>query len=130
MSYGCGKSDHLSVQVNSVAPSADISGPDTVVPGTQNRFQFQATDSTPIDQFGAMQWTIDWGDGSSAIKNRVGSFSLSHVFKEPGDYIIRATARDNDGATSPIVIHRVHAEPIGGMASLLPQTLGELLMLV
>ena len=128
--HGGGKSDHLSVQVNSVAPSADISGPDTVVPGTQNRFQFQATDSTPIDQFGAMQWTIDWGDGSSISTSRRGNFSLSHVFKEPGDYIIRATARDNDGATSPIVIHRVHAEPIGGMASLLPQTLGELLMLV
>ena len=128
--HGGGKSDHLSVQVNSVAPTTNISGPDTVITGASNRFQFRATDPSPLDQIRSMQWTIDWGDGTSAIKNRVGSFSLYHVFKDPGDYIIRATARDNDGAISPIVIHRVYVEPINGLAILPPRTLGELLMFV
>ena len=77
-----------------------------------------------------MQWTIDWGDGTSTSTSRTGTLQLSHIFKDPGDYIIRATARDNDGATSAIVIHRVHVEPIASFASLSPQTLGDLLMTV
>ncbi len=103
--HGGGKSDHLSMQVNSVAPTADISGPETVILGTSNRFQFDATDPSPRDQAALRQWTIDWGDGSTTSIRRTETLRLSHVFNDPGDYIIRATVRDDDGATSSIVIH-------------------------
>ena len=66
-----GQHVHFSIQVNCVAPTADISGPDAFILGIlthfQFQFQFQATDLSPLDQCGAMQRTINHISGTIAI---------------------------------------------------------------
>ena len=128
--HGGGNRDHLSVLVNNVAPTATVSGPDTFTAGQRQRFTFHATDPSPGDQASLMQWTIDWGDGTTETLSRASQFTRSHRYTQPGDYLIRATTTDRDGLVSAITTHRVHVEPIASLANLSLRTIGDLRMTV
>jgi hypothetical protein len=79
-------------------PSIPI-GPSTGYTGTACNYSTSATDPDR-DQ---MNYTIDWGDGSTSETGLINSgtnASLSHIWRIPGTYNIRAKATDIYEATS------------------------------
>ena len=121
--HGGGNSDQLFVKVHNAAPVADIVGPTSLTTGQLATFGFQAIDPAPQDQASSMQWSIDWGDETFTSIRKPAQFSQSHTYTAPGDYLIRAVARDRDGLVSAIVTHRVHVE-----ATVDPSPLANLLL--
>ena len=115
--HGGGNATKLSVQVSNVAPTAKITGSESINANQPGQFTFRATD--PADQATKMRWDIDWGDGTHETLNQASLFTRSHKYSEPGDYLIRATATDRDGLTSAITTFRVHVESTFNPASLL-----------
>ena len=81
-------------------PTLSISGAESAAEGAPYLPNLSATDPG-TDTIAS--WTIDWGDGS--VETISGNApAVSHAYDGPGNYVIRATATDEDGtwAAAPL----------------------------
>ena len=98
---GASDSDSHTVTVSNVAPTVEA-GPDQTVfeddPVSLSAALF--TDPGTLDTHTA---TIDWGDGTTVSTGGVdeangsGAVSGSHIYPNPGEYIVLVTVTDDDG---------------------------------
>lgn len=97
----------FAIEVNNVAPTAAIGGPDLGVRGQSRTFMFTATDPSPVDQATGFTYGIDWGDGTSQLVPTVSGngagFTLDHTYTSSGSFVIHSTATDKDGGKSAVV---------------------------
>jgi hypothetical protein len=82
----------FNVTVTNVAPSLQISGPATIVPGESFVLSLSATDPGADT---ISQWVIDWGDSVQIVSGSPAS--VQHVYATAGNYTISAQASDEDG---------------------------------
>ncbi|MDR2642854.1 MAG: putative Ig domain-containing protein, partial [Planctomycetaceae bacterium] len=79
--------------IKNVAPTLRISGESRSVAGAEYLLQLFSAD---VGNDTITSWTINWGDGTqSSIKS--GVTSVSHTYKNGGNFKISATATDEDG---------------------------------
>lgn len=88
-------SNTVGLIVNHVAPALSISGPASVNKGANYVLTLAAT---VTGDHSIQQWTINWGDGTSAQVVTGNPSSVTHVFaKGPQNYTISARATDDVG---------------------------------
>jgi hypothetical protein len=96
------------------APAAFLSAQST---GLQVTVTFGANDFSDADQQAGFRYVIDWGNGTiTTLERAAGNGSgeaRSHVYAQTGNYTIRVTAQDQDGATSAEASEDVSIEVSG-----------------
>jgi hypothetical protein len=99
-------------EADHVRPSAAVTGPTDGVRNQPRRFVLTADDADPADRAAGFQFGIDWGDGSDkqVIDPTPGNGAgvpLSHVYLEEGEFTVRVTATDQNGAVSNEATHTI-----------------------
>ncbi|WP_406694298.1 PKD domain-containing protein [Singulisphaera sp. Ch08] len=85
--------------VTNTAPTLTLSGAGIVEVGSL--FTLGLSSSDPgVDA--VRTWTVDWGDGSQAETFNGTPATATHVYAVPGDWTIRVSATDEDGAFGPV----------------------------
>lgn len=101
-----------SVEVSNATPTVNLAGPTPVNPVPWQTAKFSATlaDAGAADRL-EVAW--DFGDGTTVQFRTVstGVTAASHVYREPGQYTVTASVRDDDGATASASL-RVTVEPV------------------
>ncbi|MFN6103452.1 MAG: PKD domain-containing protein, partial [Planctomycetaceae bacterium] len=95
------------VRVENVAPTANVTGPDTGFRDEAVSFVLGASDVSSVDQASPFTWRIDWeGDGTvdQTVQGLTG-LSVNHTYTVSGTYTLRVTATDKDGGVSSAVEH-------------------------
>lgn len=87
----------LALVVNSVAPTAAITGASRGVRGQSLGFTFSATDPSSADMAKPFTYTINWGDGAETLTGPASLGNRSHVYATAGTFTISVTATDKDG---------------------------------
>ena len=87
--YGAKNSTSVTVKVNNRAPSVSIAGPEVTSEGVEVQFEADASDIDGV--IVAYEW--DFGDGTTAS-----GAVVSHAYASAGDYTVRLTVTDDDGA--------------------------------
>ncbi len=95
-------SDQLTIEISGNEPPSipDISGPSKGKPGTSYKFDFVSTDSESDEIY----YYVDWGDGT--YSEWLGPYasgataSASHMWSTKGTILIKAKAKDQNGAES------------------------------
>lgn len=85
--------NELSVVINNLPANVAISGPETIDEGSEYSLELSSL-QTGDDTIA--QWNIDWGDGTSELIAGNPN-SATHRFSDDGQFLIRATASDEDG---------------------------------
>ncbi|MHC5538635.1 tandem-95 repeat protein, partial [Singulisphaera rosea] len=94
--------------VSNVAPTASISGSSTGVRGQARSFNLTGTDPSSADLVAGLTFSVNWGDGSpTQVVLPSQSKSLTHTFLAAGNYSVKVSATDKDGATGPAAINNV-----------------------
>lgn len=90
------------INVQNVAPTAEVSGPTLVPLGMSQQFVLAATDPSADDQAAGFTFDIDWNGDGFVDETVVGPSGLSvvHQFATAGQNLVVVTATDRDGATS------------------------------
>ncbi|MFT3879451.1 MAG: PKD domain-containing protein [Gemmatales bacterium] len=90
----------LTVAVSPVAPAISVSGPDSVDEGSAYSLDLSAV----LQGNGNMaQWTINWGDGSTAMTAPGSTLSFTHTYADgTNNYTIVITGTDNSGASASV----------------------------
>ena len=101
----------VAVSVLNVAPTLTLDGAATVNEGATYTLYLSSSD--PGDDT-IIKWTITWGDG--AVEEFAGNpASVTHVYADgPNDYVISATATDEDGtyaAGNTVAVHVNNVSP-------------------
>lgn len=100
------------IAVTSAAPLATVSGPTSGVRGQLLTFSVGAGDKSAADRAAGFRYLVSWGDGSPdaviepTANNGLG-LALGHAFIGSGEFNVRVTATDKDGASSAVVTHTV-----------------------
>lgn len=98
--YGEIDDDTAMVTINSHPPNKpEITGPNSGKAGEEYDYTFSSVDPDGD----AVQFYIEWGDGNSewtGFNSSGDSFTRSHIWDEKDTYIIRAKAKDSNGAES------------------------------
>ena len=84
----------------------DITGPTQGTPGQTLSFTFNADDPETDD----LRFHIEWGDGDTETTGFIGSGQdkvVEHTYDNQGDYIIIATAEDQNGNEGPEGTHSI-----------------------
>jgi hypothetical protein len=113
-----------------VAPTGNITGPTSSVPGQPRTFTFAATDPSPIDQVAGFNYAINWGDGSpvqtvSRAPGNGSGVAVDHIYTSTGSYSIQLTATEDGGssgtATQSVIVQTVQMQgnslAVGGTLS-------------
>ncbi|MFO0938920.1 MAG: choice-of-anchor Q domain-containing protein [Gemmataceae bacterium] len=113
--FGLKATTTFSLAVNNLAPTSAVSGPVTGVQIQPQTFILTATDPSPVDAAAGFTYLVNWGDGSSiqtvpATANNDAGVPLNHGYSQPGDYTVRVTAQDKDGAISAVSTHKIVVE--------------------
>ncbi|MDA0661124.1 MAG: PKD domain-containing protein, partial [Planctomycetota bacterium] len=105
----------VQVAVQNVSPTLTLSGPSTVLAGIAYPLSLGAVDPGNDTIAG---WIVHWGDGTTEPWPGGSEVSATHVYAEPGDYQIVATAIDEDGTydASTILVNVSYVQ-IAGTAS-------------
>lgn len=101
-SNGTVSSDTATITIMNVAPTITVTAPAIGVAGLDYSVGVSATDPGSETITG---WVVDWGDGS--IEPYAPSLaSATHQYALGGDFIVRATATDEDGSyTTSKAVH-------------------------
>jgi Ca2+-binding RTX toxin-like protein len=103
-----GHRDYLtSIAVREVAPTLQVTGPDSVDEGAVYSLVLGAVDPGSDT---VSQWVVNWGDGSPNQVIKAQAASLTHVFADDGAFDVSIVAIDEDGiyeATKPVVVRNV-----------------------
>lgn len=94
----------LSIRVDNLPPTAQLTVPATRRAQTPLTFQLAASDPGSVDQGGTFRYDIDWnGDGTfDQTVNGPAQMQVTRTYTQPGNYTIRVRASDKDGATGPV----------------------------
>jgi PKD repeat protein len=88
------------VSVHNVAPTASLSGSDTVAPGETVTLSLDgAADVSAADLAAGLLYSFDF-DGDGVYEISGASAAASHVFADPGSHLVRARVSDKDGGSS------------------------------
>ncbi|MHC5542330.1 PKD domain-containing protein, partial [Singulisphaera rosea] len=94
--------------VTNVAPTSSITGDTSGVRGQARTYTFSATDPSSTDRTAGFAYSVNWGDGSPVqVIPRGQSSTITHTFTAAGNYIVKATATDKDGAVGPTASYNV-----------------------
>jgi len=107
---GTWNANSIPIVVNNVPPTLVISGAGVTDEGATYTLGLSSTDPGQDTISG---WTIDWGDGSTSNVSGHPS-STTHVYATgPHDYVVKATATDEDGTwnANSIGVHVNHVAP-------------------
>jgi hypothetical protein len=104
---GATTSSAFEVNVENVAPIAEVNGPSSAVRGQARTFVLSAIDTSPVDQAAGFTFSVDWGDGTAQEAAGLGDLAVEHIFTEAGDYTIIVTAIDKDGGVSEVATHSI-----------------------
>jgi hypothetical protein len=85
------------VTVTNVAPTLTLSGATSAVPGQTYVLALTVVDPGTDTING---WLIDWGDGTTPEPVAGSASNVTHVYAVAGDYVIEASATDEDGTYS------------------------------
>jgi hypothetical protein len=101
--------DTAVITVTNVAPTATISGASEINEGLSYSLALEEGGDPGDDH--VQYWTINWGDGTPMEMVSAIDYA-SHVYQQPGNYSISATAYDEDGAypatnTQAVTVHNV-----------------------
>jgi len=78
--------------ITNTAPTLAISGAATIAEGSTYVLTLSASGDPGNDTI--TSWVINWGDGTSST---VSGGPVAHIYADNGDYVITATATDEDG---------------------------------
>jgi PKD repeat protein len=88
------------VSVHNVAPAASLSGSDSAAPGETVTLSLDgASDVSGADLAAGLLFSFDF-DGDGVYEVSGASASATHVFADPGTYLVRARVTDKDGGSS------------------------------
>lgn len=86
----------IQVNIANVAPSARVSGQDTVIVGTPYILELDRGTDSASDTI--TRWTIDWGDGTGVTEHRATDRIATHTYTEGAPTrTIKAWVHDEDG---------------------------------
>ena len=99
---GASFSRSFNVAVQDVPPSLTVTGSATAKVGTAFTLNLGASSASDDKVAG---WTVDWGDGIVEVLN-TNPANVKHNYMAPGNFTVRASARDQDGnyAASPLLV--------------------------
>lgn len=102
-------SSSTTIDILSVAPVVQVTGPASSHIGETQTFQFDALDASPDDTGVGFTYLIDWlGDGffeQTVVGG--GSLTLQHTFVGGGPAQVKVKAFDKDGAVSLVATHAI-----------------------
>ncbi len=113
---GLADSEVATILVSNAVPTAEITGPDSLIVGQSATFTLSATDPGAIDQASSFTFAIDW-DGDGGVDETIvgpSGTTVSRAFSEEGDNDIVVTATDKDGATSDTAVLSIDVVRGGG----------------
>jgi hypothetical protein len=91
----------ISALINNVAPVATIAAPGSTPLDTDLEFTVGASDAGPDDEAALFTYRVDWGDGSTPLRQNGHTSMLTlHRFRTAGTYTVTVTATDKDGGVS------------------------------
>lgn len=103
-------SDTASILVANVAPTAAVTGGDSVGVTAQPRsLSFTAGDASSVDLAAGFSYTVNWGDGSPVQTFGPGLYALTatHAYATTGTFTQTVTSTDKDGSSSVPVSHAI-----------------------
>lgn len=98
------ESSAATLTINNTRPLVAVGGVGQLFRGEAGVFTFRARDASPADQAGQFIYRIDW-DGNGTVDQTVPGPSvliLNHQYSGTGNFTMRVSATDRDGATSPV----------------------------
>jgi PKD repeat protein len=104
---GSTSTDTAVVTSRNLPPRGGIAGPTRTVTGWDRPLTFTGFDPSPADK-AALEYRIDWGDGSTETVFGGPKVLAGHAYAQTGDYTVRLVVADKDGATSRTYARVVH----------------------
>lgn len=101
--YGGSSTATATLTITNAAPSTALTGPTDAVRGQPLVYSLLASDPSAADQAVGFTFQIDWNGDGTVDENVSGpsGTQVMHVFAQSGNYSVRVTARDKDGASGP-----------------------------
>jgi large repetitive protein len=101
----------FTVSVRDVPPAVSVSGPSGAIVGRSYALQLASSD---IGLDPALQWIIDWGDGTALSHHPGDATSATHRYAQAGSFTIRATLLNEDGSfqAQPVAVAARLPEPL------------------
>lgn len=109
----------LTVTVENVAPTVEVSGDSEAVRGFEATIQLETSDPSEADITAGFTYHIDWdGDGEVDEELQGGQeLSVSHTYGQTGNYTVNVTAIDKDGGVSALAAHSIDVKSVGVVAA-------------
>jgi CSLREA domain-containing protein len=103
--------DSATIHINNVAPTANVTGPNSGVRGQPRTFTLLANDPSTADQAAGFTYAIDF-DGNGTVDQIIGPgaaslITVTHIYDQLGTFTVRVTATDKDGGTSVVSTHDI-----------------------
>lgn len=95
---GCSGDTVFATLETYTAPEADFSVP-AVCQGSESVF----ADSSSVAEGGIAAWAWDFGDPASGAQNSSSQASPSHIFSQPGTYLVRLTVTSDNGCQDEMI---------------------------
>ncbi len=96
------------VKVNSVAPTAVVTGPASAVRGQPVKLTLAATDPSTVDMADGFTFYINWGDGTGEQVVPAGTTTASHTYAATGAYQVSITPVDKGNAQGQTRTHAIN----------------------
>lgn len=90
---------YAQVQITNVAASVALGGT-TASAQVGQAYTVNFSSSDPGDD-GVLEWRLDWGDGSPVEAPGSTAYAATHVYAEPGNYVVRLAVVDEDTVGEP-----------------------------
>lgn len=99
--------------VLNAAPTAQVTGDNSVLRGASATFLLSAEDVSPIDQLAGFTFQIDWNNDGQIDETVIGpsGFVVEHAFDGAGTVQVAVRAVDKDGGVSNAEIWTINVQP-------------------